>query len=308
MTQEMPAADYQPPVSQLLSYGKPKNSSGTQWFDYVKAYGFTNEHIPDLIRLACEEDLDWQDEAECYAPIHSYRALGQLKAEEAIRPLIRVLDKDDSDWYMDDLPEVFGMIGSACIPALTDYLNHGERSSFSKMAAARGLTKVAEFYPAHRDEIVHILTEVLSHHQQHPPELNGSLVARLLDLEATESVSVIERAYKEGPMDEMICGSWARVQIELGLATASDFSPEELRHKEPEWIKSIRKKLADRFPELTLFDDTPGLPTNKKAVTNESRLELFGKSGLAAKKSKSAQPKSGFGSHLPKEKKRKRKR
>jgi hypothetical protein len=307
MTQDMPAADYQHPVSQLLNYGKPKNSSGTQWFDYVKAYGFTDEHIPDLIRLASEEDLDWQDEEEWYAPIHSYRALGQLKAEEAIQPLIRLLDKDDSDWYMEDLPEVFGMIGSACIPALTDYLIHEERSSFSKIAAARGLAKVAEFYPAHRHEIVHILTEVLSHHQQHPPELNGSLVATLLDLEATESVSVIERAYKEGPVDEMICGSWARVQIELGLATASDFSPEELRHKEPEWMKSIRE-LADRFSELIPFEGTPGLSTNIKAVTNESRLELFGQSGLAAKKSKSAQPKSGFGSQLPKEKKRKRKR
>ena len=101
----MAATDYQSPVSLLLDYGIPRNISQTEWFDYVGAYGFTDEHIPALIRLATEEDLNWQDEGECYAPIHACRALGQLRAEAAIQPLVSLLDADDCDWFMEDLPD-----------------------------------------------------------------------------------------------------------------------------------------------------------------------------------------------------------
>ncbi|MEO1396476.1 MAG: HEAT repeat domain-containing protein [Cyanobacteria bacterium J06634_5] len=303
----MPATDYAHPVLNLLSSGRPKNISRTDWFDYVKAYSFTDEHIPALIKLAAEEELDWADEGECYAPIHAYRALGQLRAESAIHPLVCLLDGDDSDWLMEDLPIVFGMIGPACIPALTDYLNRAEPSAWSKAAAAGGLGKIAACHPGHRDECVGLLTEALSRHPQQPPELNGSLVARLLDLQASESVSVIEKAYKEGPMDEMVCGSWARVQIELGLATAADFSPKELRHKEPEWMSPIRQ-MADLVGELAQPDNEPGAFASLKAASKGSKLKQFGQGALAAKRHKASQPKLGFGNQRPKEKKKKRKR
>ena len=303
----MPDTDYQPPVSQLLTYGRPKNINGQQWFDYVEAYGFTEEHIPDLIRLASEKDLNWKDEGECYAPIHAYRALGQLRAEAAIQPLISLLDCDEDDWFMEDLPKVFGMIGPACIPALTDYLIHSEHSCWSKVTAAGGLTKLAQSHPGHREECVQILTEALARHGQQPPELNGSLVAKLLDLEATEAVHVIEKAYKEGPMDEMVCGSWASVQIELGLATAADFTPEELKLRVPEWMEPLHK-LLDRAIDFIPSDNTPEMSAKVKAASGGLKLQPFDQGALTPKKPKSSKPKSGFGSQQPKKKKRKKKR
>ncbi|MFK8184479.1 MAG: hypothetical protein AB8B99_13985 [Phormidesmis sp.] len=218
-----------------------------------------------------------------------------------------LLDSDDSDWFMEDLPIVFGMIGPACFPALTDYLNRVEPSAWSKAAVAGGLEKIAVYHPGHRDECVELLTEALSRHQQQPPELNGSLVARLLNLKATESVSVIEKAYKEGPMDEMVCGSWARVQIDLGLATAADFSPEELRHKEPEWMAPIRQ-MADLVGELAQSDNEPSAFASLKTSSKDSKLKQFGQGALSAKRHKASQPKLGFGTQRSKEKKKKRKR
>ena len=303
----MPADNYHPPVAQLLSCGRPQNISRTEWFDYVEAYGLTDEHIPALIQLAAEEDLDWEDAEECYAPIHAYRALGQLRAEAAIQPLVSLLDNDDSDWFMEDLPIVFGMIGPACLPALTDYLNRAEPSAWSKSAAADGLEKIAVYHPEHRDDCVARLTEALSHHQQQPPELNGSLVARLLHLQATESASEIEAAYKEGPMDEMVCGSWARVQIDLGLATAADFSPEELQHQTPEWMAPLRQ-MADLVGELAQLDHEPSAFARLKATSKDSELKQFGQGSLSTKRQKASQPKLGFGTQRPKGKKKKRKR
>lgn len=304
---DMPAHDYHPPVAHLLSCGRPKNISRTEWFNYVEAYSLADEHIPALIRLAAEEELDWEDEGECYAPIHAYRALGQLRAEAAIQPLVWLLDSDDSDWFMEDLPIVFGMIGPACLPALTDYLNRAEPSTWSKAAAAGGLEKIAVYHPEYRDECVERLTEALSRHQQQPPELNGSLVARLLNLQATESVSAIEAAYQEGPMDEMVCGSWARVQIDLGLATAADFSPEELRHQVPEWMAPIRQ-MADLVGELAQSDNEPDAFASLKAASKDSKLKQFGQGTLSIKRHKAAQPQLGFGTQRPKGKKKKRKR
>ncbi|MEO1389729.1 MAG: HEAT repeat domain-containing protein [Cyanobacteria bacterium J06634_6] len=293
----MSVTEYSPPVSALLNYGRPKTTGRRQWLDYIETYGLTDEHIPELIQLAIAEDLNWDDELECYAPIHAYRALGQLKAEAAIRPLIGLLDNDDSDWFMEDLPIVFGMIGAASIPALNTCLNSSKPSVWTRVAASSGLEKIASRYPECRDDCVALLTKALSHYQQQLPELNGSLVGRLLDLQAVESVDVIEQAYKKGPMDEMVCGSWARVQIELGLATADDFTVEELQHEQPEWMTSIRA-IADARTQLN-----SAAPATRKSVENSSKLSQFGKGNLSLKGRKASQPKSGFGSQRPKERK-----
>ena len=303
----MPANDYAPPVAQLLRCGRPKNVSRTDWFDYVKAYGLIDEHIPMLIQLASEKELDWEDEGEGYAPIHAYRALGQLRAVAAVPSLVSLLDGDDSDWFMEDLPIVFGMIGPACLPALTDYLGRVEPSAWSKSAAAGGLEKIAVYHPGYRDECVELLTAALSRHQKQPPKLNGSLVARLLNLQAAESVSAIEKAYKEGPMDEMVCGSWARVQIELELATEADFSPEELRYQEPAWISPIWQ-MADLVGELAQSDNEPGAFASLKAASKDSKLQRFGQGILPTKRHQATQPKLGFGTQRPKGQKKKRKR
>ena len=302
----MPATDYQPPVSQLLNYGIPKNISRDEWFDYVEAYGFTEEHIPALIRLATEENLNWQNENECYAPIHACRALGQLNAETAIPSLIHLLDVDDDDWLMEDLPKVFGMIGAVCIPSLTGYLADKKPSVWSKVAAAAGLAQIAK-HPGNRDECVQHLIEALSRHRDQLPELNGSLVAKLLDLHATEAASVIEKAYKIGPMDEMICGSWARVQIELGLATAADFSPEELQHKTPEWMERIQE-MVDLAVELAPSDDVPSGLASIKKTSEELKLSQYSKESLVFKNPSSSQTKAGFGKRLPKKRKKKKKK
>ena len=199
------------------------------------------------------------------------------------------------------------MIGAVCIPFLTGYLTDKKPSAWSKVAAASGLVKIAEFYPAHRDECAQLLIKALSRHQEQPPELNGSLVAKLLDLQATEAASAIEKAYREGPMDEMVCGSWARVQIELGLATAADFSPEELQHKTPEWMEPIQK-IADLAFELIPPDDSPNALSNIKDTSGDLKLLQFGKGALALKKRNSSQTKSGFGEQLSKKNKKKQKR
>ena len=63
-----------------------------EWPDYPKEYGLTQGDIPELIRLATDDDLYSENteeeypEAAMWAAIHALRALGQLKSTQAIEP------------------------------------------------------------------------------------------------------------------------------------------------------------------------------------------------------------------------------
>ena len=109
--------DYAEPVSQLLTLGDPRETRG--WPDYL-ALGIGSAQIPDLICMLEDDDLNWADaeSLEVWAPLHAWRALGQLRAEAAVGPLIGILwriDELHDDWVGEEVPVVLGMIGPAAI-------------------------------------------------------------------------------------------------------------------------------------------------------------------------------------------------
>ena len=54
----MSESSYPPPVDKLLTYGDC--SQLPRWPNYLEL-GIEPEHIPDLIRMATDEDLRWVD-------------------------------------------------------------------------------------------------------------------------------------------------------------------------------------------------------------------------------------------------------
>ncbi len=215
-------AEYKEPVDVLLKLGDARDSLG-KWPDY-SAYGIGAEHIPDLIRMATDPELNWadSDSLEVWAPIYAWRALGQLRAEEAIEPLLTLFHElEDSDWVGEELPRVYGMIGAAAIPALTAYLADTSRDLFPRVGAAQGLFEIAMSHAQARDVCVAALTRQLEIFGKNDRELNGFLVNYLIELEATETASLMKRAYAARRVDKMICGDWEDVQVALGLK--SDF-------------------------------------------------------------------------------------
>src|SRR4051794_35144213 len=116
-------SNYPPPVRALLSRGKPR--SQREWDDYL-ALGLTAEHIPDLIRMAVDPELNEGDgdSREVWAPLYAWRALGQLRAVEAIEPLLDLfteLEEDGDDYAVGDMKPLFALIGPPSIPALAAY-------------------------------------------------------------------------------------------------------------------------------------------------------------------------------------------
>src|SRR4051794_2619848 len=101
----MEASTFSPPVAALLKLGRPPLRNEIQIH-----YDVEREHVPELIRMALDTsglDDDRQDDdaenepPELFAQVHAWRALGQLRATEAIAPLISLLrrvDEADDDW------------------------------------------------------------------------------------------------------------------------------------------------------------------------------------------------------------------
>jgi hypothetical protein len=213
-------SDYQPPVSRLLQRGEPLVTDKS-WRHYLDL-GLGPEHVPELVRMVLDRELNEGDpeSTEVWAPIHAWRALGQLRAVEAVGPLLEALqeaeDRDD-DWGLEELPEVFARIGPAAVPALGDFLADADRGLHSRWAVADALQRIARQHPEARDECVRLLTRQLERARDNDPALNGVLVGVLCDLKAFEAAPLMERAFAADLVDESIAGSWEHAQYDLGL-------------------------------------------------------------------------------------------
>ena len=208
---------YTSPVNSLLTYGDCREFQ--EWPNYLEL-GFTRDHIPELIRMATDEELNWADSdgLEVWAPVHAWRTLGQLRAEEAIDPLVSLFHElEESDWVSEELPIVYGMLGVKAIPALTRYLPDSSHGIYPRLGAAHGLERVAITIPAAREECVSILTQQLDQFTDQTPNFNALLIAHLIKLKAVESISSIREAYQEECVDYAVYGDIEDVEIELGL-------------------------------------------------------------------------------------------
>ena len=200
------ATTYEPPVDKLLTYGEAKLTVSNEWPNYLEL-GLRPEHIPDLIRMAQDEELNYADSEslEVWAPLHAIRALGQLHAEAAIEPLLSLFDNyRDNEWIMEDLPQAYGMIGPAAIPALAAHVADRSKEEFSRTFASNGLVEIAKLHPEARTEVISVISKILELFDEEEPGVNGFLIGDLGDLKAVETLPLIERAFDADAVDESI--------------------------------------------------------------------------------------------------------
>jgi hypothetical protein len=264
---------YSPPVDQLLTLGDPRGER--EWPDYL-ALGLTPEHIPELIRMALDEDLQWADSEsrEVWANLHAWRTLGQLHAQAAIEPLLQLLprtDEDEDDWVDEELSDVYGMIGPAAIPALTKFLADPAYGLYAHAVASNGIVEIARQHPQVRSECIAAISHQLEQFAENDPTLNGFLVADLLDLDAVETAPTIERAFAAQRIDESVAGDWEDVQIEFRMIDQRKTSRKYSIFSEEfdQMIEPIRDPEHDQRIDRVIYgmlsDGTLKLPTQPES-------------------------------------------
>jgi hypothetical protein len=230
----IPSRDsYPAPVNQLLQLGDVRGLTAEP--DYL-ALGLGPEDAADLIRMAQDEALHFADgeSPEVWAPMHAWRALGQLRAVSAIGPLLgllRRIDVDNDDWADQDLPRVFGQIGPAALLPLEQYAASPWHGTYARISAGAGLKEIGQQHPASREAAVAALMRLLENYAQpgRDESLNGFLIGQLIDLGAKEAAPLIERAFVAEAVDELVVGDWGEVQFALGQAALA--GPKRKHHR-----------------------------------------------------------------------------
>jgi hypothetical protein len=274
---------YRPPVSQLLHIGEAKVVKADDWLDYQDEFGVTAEHIPELLQLMQDEELlnldpeaaeadfpvDLDPDQAMWAPLHAWRALGQLQAVQFVEGMFAVLTSEASDWAFEEFPQVCELIGAPAVEPLATLIQTHLLSSDEDMVVGGYvdcLEALAQKDPELRDRCVAILAANLENYQENPISTNSCLVSGLIKLQATEKVDLLETVFQARQVDEFFTGSWARVQIDLGLKTEADFTAAELRPQMTPELEEFRQ-LAEEYERLSKPNAySLGLPIDWAAV------------------------------------------
>lgn len=219
-------------VERLRSVGSPYALLDWDARDghYVSACRLTAADVPGLIDIVkCWNDIDSgydkilletaRDGAELL-PVTAWRALGDLRSEKAVKPLVEILAESEDefdDWALNDLPHVFGKIGEAAIEPLVRLAKRTDVTDNVRSLAVRGLRCVVDNHETTRDRVVAHLTEMLSGAAAGQEMFNSGLLVELVELQATEAAESIERAFAGDLLDVGMMGDWEEVRSELGV-------------------------------------------------------------------------------------------
>lgn len=243
---------YTPPVSALLTYGdcRDLDRQHPDWVNYSQQFGLTEADILELIRMAIDPEINNLDSEriEVWASVHAWRALGQLKATAAIEPLISLFGREEDDWLLIDMPKVFSLIGEAAIAPLTECLEDSDREHQARVLASDCLTRIALDHPDLRDACTQPIVRLLEQYETISEDLTTMLINSVLDLKMASAAPLLEKVFAAGKVDEFVVGTWASVQVDLGLKREEDFSPQELRPTPPAGLLEAMKmiELIDR--------------------------------------------------------------
>lgn len=218
----MSISDYQSPVAELLNYGDCRNHK--EWRNYVRELNLEEKHIPELIKMATDNELSQasSDSQEVWSPVHAWRALGQLKAVEALEPLLGLLANRDDDWISGDFPTVCTLIGLEAIPYLENFLANASHNLYARIDAAQSLEAISNKYPQTRQSNIAAIVGELEKFKDNDPTFNALLICKLLDLQAVETIDIIEQAFNADAVDTFITGYWSDVQVDFGLKTRAE--------------------------------------------------------------------------------------
>jgi hypothetical protein len=207
-------APYPPPVDALRTLGDPRNAGVAE---RRQALGLTQEHLPDLLRMARDRGLYTAngDTDEVWAPLHAVHALADLDASTVVPELIPLFDLDD-DWLSTALPELLGTIGAPALEPTRAYLADHARWAYGHSQASDALEKIAEQHPELREQVVAILSDVLRDAEHYHEVANTAAMDSLVELGAVEALPLIRRAFELGQIDEMMRGAWGDVLNDLG--------------------------------------------------------------------------------------------
>ena len=172
---------------------------GKKWPNFPELYQLTEKHVSELLFMTLDPDIE--DEYPS-AHTHAWRALGQLRAENAV-PILLDQFADESSIYLDDvIVRVFAIIGSSAIPHLERIFDEYLGDEYPAILAVRCLEEIGSADSEARETCNSVLATLLGQYDEYDDEFNGCVAAAMLTLKATGYQYLIEEAFKDGALSD----------------------------------------------------------------------------------------------------------
>ena len=182
------------------------------------------EAVPALIALvsdpAAYDVIEAEEDVSGWAPYPAVTILGELHPAEALEPLLDLIRWDGYDFLTGVVPEALARYGAAALDPLASILGDGNLTVWTRIRASSALEKTAHLFPELRDQIVATLTAQLDTDEPDNQDLDTVrtfLIGDLVELQATESIPSIIRAFESTRIDPFVI-DWSDVCMKLNVS------------------------------------------------------------------------------------------
>lgn len=209
-------------AQKLQKIGRP--SSGHKWPDYVQEYGLDASDIPELITYITDKTfLDSRPSSrKFWAPLHAWRALGQMQAEAALAPLLQQMPELlEDDYAVAEIPVVLGMLGPAAVEPAYTLLCAADEDETLRIMGLDTLTEVAKRHPEEKARVLTLYDRYLDAPDPAATGLNSLLVLQLAELGALDFWPRVVPLFEQGWVDETLLDR-EDAEIEFGLREERD--------------------------------------------------------------------------------------
>ncbi|MGE4157715.1 MAG: YecA family protein [Planctomycetota bacterium] len=229
----MSDAQYTGLVAELLTKGDPREWE--DWPNYLDM-GFTQEHVPALIEMATDADLNFapSDSLRVWAPVHAWRTLTQMKAKEAIKPLLLLFHfMPDNEW-VDELHEFYDAMGREAIGPFDEVWDmYGPESQMQIISC---LQVIIENHDDAHEECRSFARARLAQHADNDPGINGWLIAILMNLDDKTSIGLIREAFRARDVLHDVAGDLLTIEKELGVPPDENFPYLDTMPERSSWL------------------------------------------------------------------------
>lgn len=172
------------------------------WPDYIKELDLKKTDAKTLIELIASSDLSvitTGASMEQFAPMHAWRALGQLHSKESIETLLNsLIEKKNQEafWYRIELPNVIKQIGGEAIKQLGAFLKN-EEAWEDKVVIINTLAEIALQDQEYKNQVEEIISEVLKKYKKNDLAFNASILNAIFKLKPYDNKTVREIINKD---------------------------------------------------------------------------------------------------------------
>lgn len=242
------AKKYDGRVAQLLSLGRDKLMR-VDGESYVKRFGFTQDDVPQLLKLANDmeiykhdySDIPEDEGLEFFGVIHAWHTLSELGVIEFKKMLLQMVEDGDEHEYDDWILDNFVKLIKPYRKDMYNYFAEGaiqeQKNTWTRLCYLDTIKEMLEADEVSLQEVEKLIVKILS--QGENSIVNASIIAICMDYKLTEHLELIKECYDRDAVDLMHHGDLEDVEIGMGIKERRE------TEREPTMLQKLFNGLDD---------------------------------------------------------------